>query len=32
MYQLDEALNMMHRRVIDEYPTYAKDGSFTRAY
>ena len=30
MYLL-EKINMMHRRVKDEYPAYAKDGSFERA-
>ena len=25
-----EDINMMHRRVVDEYPEYAKDGSFKR--
>ena len=25
-----EDVNMMHRRVVDEYPEYAKDGSFKR--
>lgn len=32
MYHMDQALNMLHRRVIDDYPTYGKDGSFRRAY
>ena len=26
-----EDINMMHRRVVDEYPEYGKDGSFKRA-
>jgi len=26
-----EPLNMLHRRNLDEYPLYSKDGSFTRA-
>ena len=29
MYHIDD-INMMHRRVVDEYPEYAKDGSFRR--
>ena len=29
-FQSMEDINMMHRRVVDEYPEYAKDGSFKR--
>ena len=29
MYMIED-VNMMHRRVVDEYPEYAKDGSFKR--
>ena len=29
MYMMED-INMMHRRVVDEYPEYAKDGSFRR--
>lgn len=32
LYQVDQNLNMMHRRNKDEYPEYGKDGSFTRAF
>ena len=31
MYHYVEDLNMLHRRNVDEYPEYAKDGSFKRA-
>ena len=31
MYHQVEDLNMLHRRNVDEYPEYAKDGSFKRA-
>ena len=31
MYHQVEDLNMLHRRIVDEYPEYAKDGSFKRA-
>jgi hypothetical protein len=31
LYHVVEDLNMMHRRVVDEYPVYAKDGTFNRA-
>jgi len=31
MYEVVQDLNMMHRRVVDEYPVYAKDGSYSRA-
>ena len=31
MYMVNEDINMMHRRVMDEYPEYAADGSFKRA-
>ena len=30
MYQVVENLNMMHRRQVDEYPVYNKDGSYHR--
>mmetsp|Transcript_3254 Transcript_3254/g.4393 ORF Transcript_3254/g.4393 Transcript_3254/m.4393 type:complete len:89 (+) Transcript_3254:41-307(+) len=31
MYLMEEELNMMHRRIRDEYPLYAEDGTFERA-
>ena len=31
MYHQVDDLNMLHRRNVDEYPEYAKDGSFKRA-
>lgn len=31
LYMVEQGLNMMHRRNHDEYPEYAKDGSFKRA-
>ena len=31
MYNMDPNLNMLHRRVVDEYPVYSKDGTFSRA-
>ena len=30
MYMMED-LNMLHRRVTDDYPEYEKDGSFKRA-
>ena len=31
MYHQVDDLNMLHRRNVDEYPEYGKDGSFKRA-
>ena len=31
MYLVDQSVNMLHRRSKDEYPLYAKDGSFDQA-
>lgn len=31
LYMIEEGLNMMHRRNKDDFPEYAKDGTFTRA-